>query len=409
MSRSWMGVALALACVGWTLPASAQQQAMPEPVPFGPSTIPQGPQGPPPMTQPQMTPGPLSPEAAPPGPPPELTLPANLPGAFQEPPPPIGGTYFYLGAKALKRNGLGGEPTASIDRDNRTNLDTGDLPRSARFLVPFQHFDDVTMNMAWGFEAAAGWYSDGAVLEVSGFYIPQNDNSVTITAPGRLFAYFNPPPLGFEGNNGMWRQADRVSTTYQSSIGNVEVNYRWWNRGVDGFEPSVGLRYFDLNERVSIYTGDDDVVIRDINDRPDPNRQATYSVRAQNRIVAPQLGAEWNKHFLRCFSVGVMAKAAWGVNFVNVQQSLRRGDGFGPPAGTRNDIIFSHVYELGAHVDLYLLERLRVRAGYTGLFLLDVSEAVDQINFNLRDTAGSGRDDGNIFYHGPTIQVQMLF
>lgn len=406
MSRSWMGVALALACAGWTLPASAQQRAMPEPVPFAPSSVPQGPHPSPAL---QMTPGPLSPEMAPPGPPPEMTLPASLPGAFQEPPPPQSGMYFYLGAKALKRNGLGNEPTASIDRDNRTNLDTGDLPRSARFLVPLQHFDDVTMNMAWGVDATVGWYDDNTVLELTGFYIPQNENSVTITAPGRLFVYFNPTPLGFEGNNGMWRQADRVITTYQSSVGNVEANYRWWNRGVDGFEPSIGVRYFDLNERVSIYTGDDDVTVLDINRMPDPNRQATYSMRTQNRIVAPQLGFEWNKHFLSHFSIGLMGKAAWGANFVNVEQTLIRGDGFAARAGRRDDIIFSHIYELGVHIDLYLLERLRVRAGYVGLFLVDVSETVDHINFNLRDEVGSTRDDGNIFYHGPTIQVQMLF
>jgi hypothetical protein len=406
MSRSWMGVALALACVGWALPASAQHQAMPEPVPFAPSSAPHGP---PPSAGLQMTPGPLSPQMAPQGPPPELTLPASLPGAFQEPPAPQCGSYFYLGTRALQRNGLGSGPTASIDRDNRTRLDTGDLPRSARFLRPVQRFDDVDMNMAWGVDATWGWYDDNTVLELSGFYIPQNSTFDTISNPGRLFVYFNPAPLGFEGNNGMWRQADVVSTSYQSAIGNVEVNYRWWNRGVDGFEPSIGLRYFDLMERVSIYTGDDDISVRDINNLPDPRRQANYSVRGQNRIVAPQLGAEWNRHFLSHFSIGLMAKAAWGVNFVNVEQTLTRGDGFAPKPGRRDDIIFSHIYEFGAHIDLYLLERLRVRAGYTALLLLDVSEAVDQINFNLRNPTGSAVDDGNIFYHGPTIQVQMLF
>jgi hypothetical protein len=99
---------------------------MPEPVPFAPSSVPQRPHPTPAL---KMTPGPLSPEMAPPGPPPEMTLPASLPGAFQEPPPPACGTYFYLGARRQAER-PGGEPTASIMR-NRTNLD-GDLPRAAR-------------------------------------------------------------------------------------------------------------------------------------------------------------------------------------------------------------------------------------------------------------------------------------
>ena len=93
----------------------------------------------------------------------------------------------------------------------------------------------------------------------------------------------------------------------------------------------------------------------------------------------------------------------------NAEQTLTRGDGFGTPPGHRNDVIFSHVYEFGAHVDFYAIERLRIRVGYTGMFLVDVSEAVDQINFDLHDNVGTRRDNGTIFYHGPTIQVQVLF
>lgn len=406
MTRLWMGVALTLLCLGFARSASAQQSALPEPVPFAPSSIPQGP---PPAAGPQLYPGPLPPEAAPPGPPPELSLPANLPGAFQEPPPPASGAYLYLGARAFRRNGLGNSPIASVDRNNTTNLDTGELPLSPRFLRPVHNFNSVPMNTAWGAEAALGWYSDNAVLELSGFYVPQNSSEQTTTRVGRLFLFFNPTPVGFEGNNGMWRQADRVTTTYESSLGNVEVNYRWWNRGVEGFEPMIGVRYLDQMERVSIFTDDDGVLVRDINNRPDPLRQATYSLRAQNRIVAPQLGFEWNRHFLPWFSVGLMGKGAWGVNFVNVEQTLRRGDGYSAAGWRRNDTTFSQLYEFGVHADVYLLERLRVRLGFDGLFLANINEASDQINFNLRDRDGAADNNGSIFYYGPTIQVQMLF
>ena len=54
-------------------------------------------------------------------------------------------------------------------------------------------------------------------------------------------------------------------------------------------------------------------------------------------------------------------------------------------------------------------ERLRARAGYMAMWVADVPEAVDQVNFDL--TAPFGRRDstGTIFFHGPSIELQFLF
>lgn len=400
MTRSWMGVASMLAGLAVALPVSAQQ--MPEPVPFAPSSVPSN-------TAP-MLPGPLPPEAAPAGPPPELTLPANLPGAFMREPPPIDcGWYFYAGTQALQRQHLGHGPVAVIDRVNRNSLENGALPRTSRFVSPVLTYDDVTPKMAFGVTATLGYYSDNYAIEATGFYIPQNSSSATATMPGRQLLFFNPTPLGFEGNNGLWRQADQTRVSLESSLGSAELNYRWWNRGVDAFEPMIGIRYVDSMERVSIFTDDEGIRIRDINNLPDPRRQATYSLRAQNRIIAAQLGCEFNKHFFSHFSLGLMAKGAWGWDFVNVERDLYRGDGFAARTGARNDSHFSHVYELGVHVDFYFIERMRLRAGYNCLWLVDVTEAVDQVSFNLRNRSGTIDDHGSILYHGPTIQLQFLF
>src|SRR5437763_1230220 len=133
--------------------------------------------------------------------------------------------------------------------------------------------------------------------------------------PGPIDQLFRNPPIGFEGNNGLWLQADRVNTEFRSQMWSTEVNYRYTNAAVLEAELILGVRYVDLWESLNRFTDDDGISNPDPFGNPDPLRQAFYLTEVHNRIVAPQIGFEWGKSATHWFTVGVNAKAALGVDF----------------------------------------------------------------------------------------------
>src|SRR5206468_1500146 len=124
------------------------------------------------------------------------------------------------------------------------------------------------------------------------------------------------------------------------------------------------VRYLNYRETFSFFTGDDDILFRDVNGMPDPARQATYVSRVRNQIAAPQIGFEYTAplpHKWLCWAwVGLNAKAAVGANFVRAHNGLVRGDGFVGFDSVDNSIKLGQVYEIGAFLDVHVLERARV-------------------------------------------------
>jgi hypothetical protein len=399
-----MGLALLAGWLGAAAPAWAQAP-IPEPLPCGPAS--DGTAMPVPGGAPL---GPLSPQQAPPGPCSDLVLPASIPGAFTDnPPDPETGCYFNLGGLMLQRGRMNHGPVAVIDRLNPTNLDNGQPILSPFKVTEVENLHDVHPGLGGGIEGTWGYMWGGNALELTGYYIFDEGNSTIVNRPGRLDSFFFNPPLGFEGDNGLWLQADQIRTTLHTALGNAEFNYRWSNEGVVSAEGIVGFRYTDLNERLSIFTDDDGLTIHDINGFPDPTRQAVYRVLAHNHLVAGQLGFEAHANLLHWVSLSLMGKGAWGENFVDTHFALERGDGLVGRSVTRYDTTFSMVYEFGAYLDFWLIERVRLRAGYQFTWLVDFVPAGDQVNFNLA-TQGQGKINTNdIYYHGPMVELQLLF
>jgi hypothetical protein len=397
MRSWWIGGALTVGWLGLAVPLWAQAP-LPEPLPLG---------SPPPA---KAEFGPLNPQQAPPGPPANLGIPAGAPGAFMEcPPTPEEGCYGSIGGMLLRRQKTHHQFIAGIDRVNTTNLDTGEAPLRARDILEVQDARDVDPNMSGGVRGTIGYLCGNEAIEFTGYWIPENSASAEFFFPGRIDAFFTNPPIGFEGDNGLWLQADRIRTTLRTSLANAELNYRWWNSALTGGEAIFGIRYIEQRERLSIFTGDDDLTVLDINGNPDPTRQATYQVDAHNHIVGPQLGLEYHNALCSWLGITLSAKGTWGVNWVDSRAKLNRGDGFQGFDVTRHDNIFSHVYEGGAFFDIYVLERMRVRAGYNLLWLVDVAEAVREVNFDLANQLNGKLQTGSIFYHGPVIELQFLF
>jgi hypothetical protein len=366
---------------------------MPEPIPCAGPT-------------PNLAPGPLSPSQAPPGPPDCLSLSRDHTSAFQcEDFPREDAFFFTFGEQGLFRQKLGKGAVALFDPQN---LDTGNAPPPGSPVA--QRFNDITPNMAYGFRGTVGLLCGCDSFELTGFYLFNRQSSTDLTAQGQLDVFFFGTPLGFEGNNGLWLQADRVRTTMSTTIWNTEANYRHSNPGFVDCDVICGVRYLEFKDGLRVYTGDDDVTFLDVNGRPDPLRQATYSVLTWNRILAPQLGVEMTKNPCCWLTLGATAKGAWGVDFNSTQFSLTRGDGFeGFNIHRPGPTVFTQVYDLTGYVELHLTERCRIHGGYTALWLVDLPMAQDQFNIDLTNPRGKKDTHGSVFFHGPMVELQLLF
>jgi hypothetical protein len=441
-------VVLAAAC--WCLNMSAQAQylptypspvgaaRMPEPIPCGPAA--NGPQPP----EPNLVPGPISPLAAPMGPPNDLSLPYDHTGAFQcENYVEDCGVYVNLGPMALQRNKLGAGDIAVL---NARGLGEPIGPILPNPFVPAppgaasaQNFNSLTPPLSLGVRGTVGYLWNSAGIEFTSFYIFENDVNNTVRQPGDLDLLFYNPPLTFTDFS-LWRRADEVSTTYGSSLWSNELNYRRWNVAVSGLELIAGVRFVRQNDILGIMTEATTPVLNALNIATPGRDQATYSVLTHNNIVAPQLGMEYNLPIFSWLSFATMGKGAWGANFLDTDISLTRGDGFVGFDTHRSATVFSQIYEMGAFADFHILEKFRLRLGYTATWLIGVAASNDQVDFNLEGTAarqgfgaqgltqalqsgnlnqllsvpqtiphGRVNNNGSMIYFGPQIELQFFF
>jgi hypothetical protein len=411
MAKQWTAVFVAL--FGCTQMASAQMppgQTPPGQTPWQapqPKAAPQGPQAPDGAFAPPGYNGGKGPEFCPPN-----SLPAGsaLLTPFAEPHEPLNAftdedhgeprpyCFWSIGAMALSRQGLGNGVIAVRDPNNK---DTGIIPSGAPAEVDFS---DVHPSYNWGPRASIGYGYGPHAFELMGYYLFRSTSTQTFSDRGRLdlpFANF-PPPFGFLGNNFLWLQADRVTTTTSDQIGNAEFNYRYtYYHGCDFI---LGIRYFDLQERFSIRTDDEG-----LSGPVDPLRIADYNVNTHSRIIGPQIGFEGSTPLVPIASLGVFAKGMVGANFLDADQSLVRGDGFAGPSGSRSSTTISYLAEIGTFLDFCFTESFHLRFGYQGLWVGHVPEAHGQINFNPNIGGGSADNRGSIFFHGPSIEARFSF
>jgi hypothetical protein len=142
---------------------------------------------------------------------------------------------------------------------------------------------------------------------------------------------------------------------------------------------------------------------------PSPTLGATYMARAQNHMLMPQTGFELDIPVRPWFSLGVQAKAAFGADNVEVTTRLTNDVGLVGLQHRHSEWTYTSVYEINAFFDWTLLEKVRLRAGYTAMWLMHVAEGLSQIDYNLTTQSGIHRDDGSVFFHGPMVELQFLF
>lgn len=413
MAKWWMGAAL----VTLGLAGRATAQPMPPPAPM----MPPGGAGPGGMSHAPFPGDPMpigGPGFCPPGGgAPEPDSPFSLPNdgspnAFSnEDPPGCGNTlcYFHTGWLALQRQDLGHGLLAWKDLGVNipgvpNNVDTGNQPPG--FAPKILDFNDLGMKFNNGVTATVGYREGDHAIEVTGFYLAETTASTTIASPGQLDVIsgaFQPSPLGFQGNNFLWLQADRMQVSLETKMFSGEINYRhFYYRGIEWL---FGARYLDFQERFSILTDDDGLTVNPIN----RTQIALYSVRTHNRIVGPQLGFHIEHPLVSWLAVGMAGKGCWGANFLAESTLLQRGDGFFGPGANRSTTIFSHVYEMSAWATFAINDQIRLRGGYQTLWLVGVPEAHEQTNFDPNTPFARTSNTGSIFWHGPVVELQLIF
>ena len=419
MSKWWMSITLAaLGAFATNCPAQqfpymgggqGGQGGMPEPLPISPG----GPGMDPGMPMPGMMGGPgmAGPDGGMGMPYPGMMPPGALatgPGLDprQVPPGPQVSARWYgsVGYMGLMRGKLDHSSLAQLDTTSG-GIDTG----SAYFGGPtVLDANDLNPRIGSGFTAMIGKQWGDYAVEFGGFYIAQQTSFKQIEDKGSLNAGFSNPPLGFEGDNGMFLQGDVFRASLSDTIGSAELNFRKWNCGCPYLSTTWGIRYFDVLERFNQYMGDDDLTVLNMNGQPDRTRQATYSTTAHNRIVAPQLGLDFNYPLGMWLAVDIAAKGAWGVNFLETDIELQRGDGLIGRQGGHSQACFSQLYEMGFNLDVFITPHTRIRAGYNVLWACDVGTAPDQVNYDLSKSVSSDHN-GNMFFHGPSLQFQWAY
>lgn len=407
MSRWWKRAAVFAAWLGLGLTAPAQP-TVPQPVGAARMVEPLGYPTPPP---PNLVPGPLRPEMTPPVPPEMTSLPSSHTSAFQlENYPPESKWYAMFGAGWLKRYRV--EPSVQIFADPNQNLDTGFL--SARRLPVVSDGSSYNTPWPWHGRFTLGYLCGNQAFEVTGFYQPSTGRTLaTFQEPGRLFVPFTVPGggtlLGFEGNNGLWTQADRVQTTFESTIGGVEANYRVANSGINLPDLILGFRHLHVRERLGIFT-DDEALIVDEFGRSDPLRQATYASQVRTNFLGLQMGGEWSASMLKDkLLLTLIGKAALGVNLIERNRSLYRGDGFQGFDTSTTRVQFGGVGDVQAAIDVPLLEKARLRLGYQALWLVGTTTASSQVELDLTQQDRGTFGYRTLFYHGPLIELHLLF
>jgi hypothetical protein len=257
---------------------------------------------------------------------------------------------------------------------------------------------DIDPNLNWGPRGTLGYYLDNQAVEVTGFWI--GDNHKTVSANGPLAVPFSNPPGNFGFDPLLFQRAAFAQTTLTHSVGSAELNYRSFDRLGSGAEVLFGVRYLDVQEKLAILTEDAGSV---------PTGQATDFTRTHNYIIAPQLGFDFNQSIKRWLTLGATLKGAWGVNLVEEDTELKNGTQTIQRSAHQSFTNFGQVYEIDAYLECWLWERCRVKGGYTALWALGVSDVNAGVNFNLSDPQGHQSHDGSIFYHGPMVEVELLF
>jgi hypothetical protein len=274
-------------------------------------------------------------------------------------------------------------------------------------------FHDVQTGYDWGVITNLGYRWGPDAVELSGFFLPRRAASATVNMPGSVDVLFgaSPQPPPFQLATNPFLQTDIVEARLSTEVGSVEANCR--HQLNDCLECFIGVRYFNVDEDFDILTEDlaGGTVFHILKTGMSaPGVQADYRISTQSHIVGPQMGLTYERLLVPGIGISLMTKNMVGADFFRLQHTLTRLDtGELGPGASRSGTQVSGVFEIGAFANWWLNDHIRLRAGYQALWVVNVPVASQNVSFNLNDTLGTQENHGNIFFHGPTLDLELTF
>ncbi|MGL4462911.1 MAG: hypothetical protein ACRC1K_12245, partial [Planctomycetia bacterium] len=125
--------------------------------------------------------------------------------------------------------------------------------------------------------------------------------------------------------------------------------------------------------------------------------RATYQVSVDNDIIGPELGLDARLPFLHCFELSLMGKGTYGINFLTTQSSVVRGDGLTLFNYENSGHAGSGIFEGHVGLNCYPHPRIRLHGGWEWMWLSNVANGIDQINFNLQKRPRPNSKHGILF------------
>jgi hypothetical protein len=248
--------------------------------------------------------------------------------------------------------------------------------------------------------------SHDVMWEVGGFYTSNVRRNAEITAPGRLDSpYFN-IPVGFQGDDGLWTNADYMQLIFVNSIYSGEINARFFGTCWKSLDINwlIGLRYVKLYERFSHYTIDDD--IQHMVD--DPTSRATLTWKAENDLFGLQVGFSATQRISEAWSISWDQKFMFLANGAQTAESLVRDDGFVGYDVAHTTWRYSQGFDGGLYLD-FGGGNFRIRAGWDLKVFLGVAQADKQFTYDLQAAPTIHRSSGTTVYQGPSASLEFVF
>ncbi len=406
MAKRWVLGTLLGALASWGTPAEAFAQGMGDAVPAASSGVfsgfGEGGMGGPSPAGAYGVPAPYSMASCPPP-----------PGGYGPPRPGVSfgsepgcdtgcGKFFVdFGWLMLKRNPYNTRPFVVADV---SGFDTGNPADPTQ--VNLFRLNDVGIPWNNGFQVNFGVQQEDVIYEFAGWYVPNRGAARFLSGEAGLSSFFVRPPLGFEGNAGMWQQADTMRFDFRQNSASGAFNAKIIGPcDCEEFRYSllVGLRYVDLWERLD-YTVDDDA----IRFGSFPGTIATLTYQTTNRLMGPQVGFDLNYAVNSWFGIEAMGRLGFMTNLMTIRHTLTRGDGFQGFDTSIQRAEFTQLYETGVHLYLYS-GNMRLKGGYDFKWFVGTAKTDNQINFDLETQPTTFSTTGTLFFHGPSVSLEIFF
>lgn len=194
-------------------------------------------------------------------------------------------------------------------------------------------------------------------------------------------------------NLSTFSNATSLQQTYTSKLQSFEANQKWW--GWDVISTIAGLRYINVEEDFAFNT-------------VSPLGAGALNIATNNHLIGGQVGADLIYNVGR---LGTTTRLRGGM-YANVMDNSTILTNAGVlQVNTADDTVdFAALLELGYYFSYRVTRNISVRCGYEVSWLYGLALAHSQLDNPVSAFSGSTVDrDGDVFYHGGTVGVEVAW